>query len=155
MGRRGQRPDDLPRRATHARLALCCGTPEVPVPPAATSTRRRPKAEKPEPEKTRRTAESTNLSRAVHGPATVARHRGAMFTALPRPAKPHETLRGPYGVDAPMIALFENEHTARLAVLNLTEARVLRHPRPGVRMLAPAPGLRETLYAAGALLVVG
>jgi hypothetical protein len=78
----------------------------------------------------------------------------AMFTAA-RPALAPDTLLGTHAVEAPLIALFESEEAALAALPRLGGARVLRRPSAGVRMLAPMPGLRETLYAAGALLVVG
>ncbi len=72
-----------------------------------------------------------------------------------RPGHSPETLSGSHKAEAPLIALFENEETAEAALHHLSGARVVRHPAAGVRMLAPAPGLREMLYAAGAMLVVG
>jgi hypothetical protein len=71
-----------------------------------------------------------------------------------RPAASHETLIGQGGAEAPMLALFENAATAHAAILH-TGARVLRDKSPGVVMLMPDNGLRERLYAAGAMLVVG
>jgi hypothetical protein len=72
-----------------------------------------------------------------------------------RPALAPETLLGPHAVEAPLIALFESEEAALAALLHLGGTRILQRPSAGVRMLAPMPRLRETLYAAGALLVVG
>jgi hypothetical protein len=71
-----------------------------------------------------------------------------------RPAMPPETLRGMAGVEAPLVALFDTAENARAAVRS-TGARLLRDASPGVVMVAPASGLRERLYAAGAMLVVG
>ncbi|WP_147426093.1 hypothetical protein [Teichococcus wenyumeiae] len=79
-----------------------------------------------------------------------------MLTATAtRPSLASETLRGPCAVEAPLIALYENEAAAEAALPRLGSIRVLGQSSSGVRMLAPAPGLRETLYASGALLVVG
>jgi hypothetical protein len=72
----------------------------------------------------------------------------------PPPALPAETLRHAGMVDAPIIALFENEAAAQAAGAR-TGARLLRRAAQGVMTCAPAPGLREDLYDAGALLVVG
>lgn len=71
-----------------------------------------------------------------------------------RPAASPETLISRGGAEAPMLALFENAATAQAAILH-TGARVLRDNSPGVVMLVPDQGLRERLYAAGAMLVVG
>lgn len=56
--------------------------------------------------------------------------------------------------DAPILALFEDQAAAQAATAR-TGARMLRRAAHGVLTFAPAPGLREDLYAAGALLVVG
>jgi hypothetical protein len=72
----------------------------------------------------------------------------------PRPGQSHETLRRNGLVDAPLVALFDSSDTAWAAVRH-TGAQVLRDRSTGVLMLAPSGGLRERLYAAGALLVVG
>jgi hypothetical protein len=80
----------------------------------------------------------------------------AMFTATAaRPSLAPETLLGPLAVEAPLIALYESEEAAEAALPRLGDIRVLGQSSSGVRMLAPAPGLREILYATGALLVVG
>jgi hypothetical protein len=80
----------------------------------------------------------------------------AMFTATAaRPSLAPETLPGFRAVEAPMMALYESEEAAEAALPHLGAFRVLGQSSSGVRMLAPAPGLRETLYATGALLVVG
>lgn len=70
-----------------------------------------------------------------------------------RPAMPAETLRGTPGLDAPLIALFPSDSVAG-AALRHAGATLLRKKSAGVVMLAPGPGLREKLYAAGAMLVV-
>lgn len=71
-----------------------------------------------------------------------------------RPALPPQTLRHAGEVDAPVVALFESEAAAQAASTR-TVARTLRRSGGGVLTFAPTPGLREDLYAAGALLVVG
>jgi hypothetical protein len=71
-----------------------------------------------------------------------------------RPASSPETLRSAGPVEAPLVALFDSAAGAEAALLS-TGARLLRNRSPGVIMVAPQPGLRESLYAAGALLVVG
>ncbi|EHM00053.1 hypothetical protein HMPREF9946_02747 [Acetobacteraceae bacterium AT-5844] len=71
----------------------------------------------------------------------------------PRPAASHETLIGRGQIEAPIVALFENAAMAEAAILH-TGATVLGDRSPGVVMLAAAQGLRERLYAAGAMLVV-
>ena len=71
-----------------------------------------------------------------------------------RPALPPQTLRHAGEIEAPVVALFESEAAAQAATAR-TGARTLRRPASGVLTFAPMPGLREDLYAAGALLVVG
>ncbi|MBC9177547.1 hypothetical protein [Pseudoroseomonas ludipueritiae] len=79
-----------------------------------------------------------------------------MFTATAtRPFLAPEPRPGRHAVEAPLIALYESEEAAEAALPHLGGIRVLGQSSSGVRMLAPAPGLRETLYASGALLVVG
>ncbi|MFC7551703.1 hypothetical protein ACFQU7_04380 [Pseudoroseomonas wenyumeiae] len=96
------------------------------------------------------------MSSALHIPETnrcdvprhVDRHRHTPFPRVRNAARPR-------AVEAPLIALYENEAAAEAALPRLGSIRVLGQSSSGVRMLAPAPGLRETLYASGALLVVG
>lgn len=79
-----------------------------------------------------------------------------MLTATAtRPSLPPRPRPDADAVEAPLIALYESEEAAEAALPCLGEVRVLGQSSSGVRMLAPAPGLRETLYASGALLVVG
>jgi len=72
----------------------------------------------------------------------------------PRPAAPAEILPPAGSIDSPLIALFDSGKPVQEA---LRRAGVLqwRESSPGVVALAPQPGLRERLYAAGAMLVVG
>lgn len=74
--------------------------------------------------------------------------------ALPRPAIPTETLRSAGLIEAPLVALFDDAALASSAP-GLAGATDWRHRTPCVVVLAPHPGLRERLYAAGAILVVG
>jgi hypothetical protein len=78
----------------------------------------------------------------------------AISPQCPATAPPTETMRPAGDIEAPVVALFESEAAARAASVR-TGARMLRHASHGVMTLAPARGLREDLYAAGALLVVG
>lgn len=82
----------------------------------------------------------------------------AVLTAA-RPAPSHETLRPSGAEEAPLVALFESAARAEAAIAD-TGARLLRRGPAGrpdgtVITLAPQEGLRESLYHAGALLVVG
>ncbi|MBI0434346.1 hypothetical protein [Roseomonas sp. KE0001] len=70
-----------------------------------------------------------------------------------RPAPPVETAFGPAGREAPLVVLFADAAAAEGA-LRRAGARLLRHRSGGVVTVEPSPGLRERLYAAGALLVV-
>lgn len=79
-----------------------------------------------------------------------------MLTATAtRPSLAPEPRSIPCAVETALIALYESEEAAEAALPRLEGIRVLGQSSSGVRMLAPAPGLRETLYATGALLVVG
>lgn len=73
---------------------------------------------------------------------------------LPRPAPSPESLRAAGPIDSPLIALFDSSGAASDA-LREAGATLWREDAPGVIVLAPGPGLREKLYAAGAMLVVG
>ncbi|MFC4169256.1 hypothetical protein [Teichococcus aestuarii] len=73
---------------------------------------------------------------------------------LPRPAPSPENLRRAGSIEAPLIALFDSSVAAGDA-LRSAGATLWREASPGVVILAPLPGLREKLYAAGAMLVVG
>jgi hypothetical protein len=81
--------------------------------------------------------------------------RAMLTNTATRPVCVPKPLPGSRAVDAAVIALFESEEAAQAALPRLDGIRVLGQSASGVRMLAPAPGLRETLYATGALLVVG
>jgi hypothetical protein len=82
--------------------------------------------------------------------------RAMLTNTAIRPSFIPKPLPGSRAVDAAaMIVLFESEEAAQAALPRLGGIRVLGQSASGVRMLAPAPGLRETLYATGALLVVG
>ncbi|MBO1074267.1 hypothetical protein [Roseomonas marmotae] len=77
-----------------------------------------------------------------------------MFIApVLRPADRLQMLSRSRQTPAAVIALFESEEIADAALHDLG-TEVLQRASAGVRMLTPAPGLREMLYAAGALLVV-
>lgn len=73
---------------------------------------------------------------------------------LPRPAPSPESLRQAGPIEAPLVALFDSAAAAGEA-LRAAGATLWREDSPGVVTLAPGPGLREKLYAAGAMLVVG
>jgi hypothetical protein len=73
---------------------------------------------------------------------------------LSRPAAPQDTLRHAGLIEAPVVALFEDAELASAAPARVS-ASAWRHRTPCVVVLAPEPGLRERLYAAGAILVVG
>lgn len=71
-----------------------------------------------------------------------------------RPVLPPATIHRAAGPEAPLVALFEDEDAAARARAE-TVGRLLGSPSGGVLTFAAAPGLREDLYAAGALLVMG
>ncbi|WP_419896285.1 hypothetical protein [Roseomonas sp. USHLN139] len=73
---------------------------------------------------------------------------------LPRPSAPHDTLRNAGLIESPVVALFDDAELASAAPRRVS-ATEWRHRTPRVVVLAPDPGLRERLYAAGAILVVG
>ncbi|HWL82664.1 MAG TPA: hypothetical protein VNR89_17080 [Roseomonas sp.] len=75
------------------------------------------------------------------------------MTPLPRPSLSAETLPTRDSIETPMVALFEDAGAASAALRRAGLTR-WRQSSPGVVVLAPLPGLREQLYAAGALLVV-
>ncbi|MXP65655.1 hypothetical protein E0493_20095 [Roseomonas sp. M0104] len=75
------------------------------------------------------------------------------MTPLPRPSLSAETLPARGNIESPMVALFEDACSASAALRRAGLTR-WRQSSPGVVVLAPLPGLREQLYAAGALLVV-
>ncbi|MCQ4161113.1 hypothetical protein NON00_14405 [Roseomonas sp. GC11] len=72
----------------------------------------------------------------------------------PRPTISPETLRDAGSIEAPLVALFDTPLAADEGI-RAAGATPLRQYAPGVVILAPRPGLRERLYAAGAMLVVG
>ncbi|WP_159998819.1 hypothetical protein [Roseomonas sp. 18066] len=73
---------------------------------------------------------------------------------LPRPSVPQDTLRRAGLIESPVVALFDDADLASAAPGRVA-ATEWRHRTPCVVVLAPDPGLRERLYAAGAILVVG
>jgi hypothetical protein len=97
-------------------------------------------------------ADIATVPQHVHLPDTICGDKPAMPSD--RPALPTETMRPAGDIEAPVVALFESEAAAQAASVR-TGARMLRHASHGVMTLAPARALREDLYAAGALLVVG
>jgi len=77
----------------------------------------------------------------------------ALAHLLPRPALPSETLPARGCVETPVVALFDRSGDTGEA-LRRAGLRHWREASQGVVVLAPSPGLRERLYAAGALVVV-
>jgi hypothetical protein len=71
-----------------------------------------------------------------------------------RPSRSPKTLRAAGLVEAPLVALFDSQAGADAALAS-TGGRLLSNRSQGVITMAPAAGLRESLYAAGAMLVVG
>lgn len=71
----------------------------------------------------------------------------------PRPAAPGEILPAAGSIDSPLIALFDSGKPVQEALRRAGAVR-WQESSPGVVAVAPLPGLRERLYAAGALLVV-
>lgn len=53
----------------------------------------------------------------------------------------------------PIVAVFADEDVA-LDAIAATRATLVTSPAPGVVLLRPVAGLRERLYAAGAVLVI-
>jgi hypothetical protein len=78
---------------------------------------------------------------------------GGMYLAPTRPAQPFESASISDSNETMLLALFEDAAMASAAIRH-TGARLLREASPGVVMLAADQGLRERLYAAGAMLVV-
>ncbi|MFC3126578.1 hypothetical protein ACFOD4_16055 [Pseudoroseomonas globiformis] len=77
-----------------------------------------------------------------------------MPTTAPRPAPATEPLPALGSFDTPIVALFDTAASASVA-LQRAGVTLWREASPGVVAMAPHPGLREQLYAAGAMLVVG
>jgi hypothetical protein len=76
------------------------------------------------------------------------------YLASTRPSRSPETLRPTGLVEAPLVALFDSQAGAEAALASIG-GRLLSNRSQGVITMEPAAGLRESLYAAGAMLVVG